>query len=342
MPLLLIAPTAFLALFAAACTCGAQTVTSVNTTAALAQAIATAQAGHIIQIVPGNYQIHSNIRTQRMGYSTKPITVRARHPGEVVLEFTGLAGNAVEGFIIRHPYWEFENLTLRGTCAQDSQCEHAFHVVGAAHHTVLRHNHIENFNAHLKVNGEGGQYPDDGLLQHNTLTNTARRETGQPVTPIDIVAASGWVVADNVVSNFVKAHSNQISYGMFMKGGGQNGRFERNRVVCTPTQVNQAGSRVGISLGGGNTGKAYCRDQQCKSEHTNDVILNNTIENCNDVGIDINQSAASTVAHNRLINTRGIEVRNAPGFALIHSNDSPGGVRATRGGTMSVRHNNVP
>ena len=315
----------------------------VSSSNAIVQAIATAHAGQVIEIAPGRYTINSPLRTMHDGDSAKNIIVRARQPGQVTLAFTAppTTASPVEGFVISHPYWVIENLTLRGVCPQHSQCEHAFHVVGRARATVLRNNHVEDFNAHVKVNGEGGQYPDDGLLQHNTLTNTTRRETAMPVTPVDIVAASGWRVTDNLVSNFVKAQSNQISYGMFMKGAGRNGRFERNLVICKPPAPQQSGTQVGISLGGGNTGAAFCRDQQCASEHTGGLIANNIIAHCNDVGIDINKSENSTVVHNTLINTRGIAVRHAPGFARIEANLSPAGVTATRGGQMQALSNDT-
>ena len=40
---------------------------------------------------------------------------------------------------------------------------------------------MEDFNAHIKVNGEGGQWPDNGLVQYNTLTNSHPRTTVKTV-----------------------------------------------------------------------------------------------------------------------------------------------------------------
>ncbi len=41
-------------------------------------------------------------------------------------------------------------------------------------------------NAHFKVNGSGGAYPDFGVIEGNTLRNGSVRDTGNPVTPVDL------------------------------------------------------------------------------------------------------------------------------------------------------------
>ena len=61
------------------------------------------------------------------GTADAPIVVRADTLGTVNLKF-----DAVEGFHVRGPFWEFNNLDIEGICAADSDCEHAFHVTGAA------------------------------------------------------------------------------------------------------------------------------------------------------------------------------------------------------------------
>ena len=88
---------------------------------------------------------------------------------------------------------------VEGICEDHSGCEHAFHIVGGADHVILRNNLLMDFNAHIKVNPEGKD-PDYGLLEYNTITETRPRSTGNPVTPIDMVAASGWRIAANLTS----------------------------------------------------------------------------------------------------------------------------------------------
>jgi hypothetical protein len=258
-----------------------------------------------------------------------PITLRAASPGAVTLEV-----RRVEGAVVAHPYWIFENLGWQGLCRSDDDCEHALHIVGEARATVVRNNHIVDFSAHLKINGQEGRWPDDGLLQFSTLHNTRPRRGSAPVTLVDLVAASGWQVLDNRVENFVKDGSNGVSYGMFMKGGGRGGRMERNVVVCTPAAVTQPGLRLGISIGGGGTGKESCRDRRCDTEHEGAVVANNVVAHCNDAGIDVNKGRAAVVLHNTLVNTQGILVRNPPADARVANNLLDGRVRARHGTTV--------
>lgn len=289
----------------------------------ISRAISGAKAGTVIEIAPGQYRIQTPLATRAAGTAGSPILVRAAKPGSVTIDIP-----FAEGFSVLHPYWVFENLTIRGVCKDEGSCEHAFHVVGKARATVIRNNRIEDFNAHIKVNGLGGDWPDHGLIQYNTLTNARRRDTLHPVTPVDIVGANDWRVADNLISNFVKGDSDRISYGVFMKGAGSDGRIERNLIVCTDHALSQPGIRVGLSFGGGGTDKSYCRDKRCDAEHSRGIAANNVIAHCNDFGIDVNLSNQITIAHNTLINTSGIDVRNAPASATVYGNLVDGRIRA--------------
>jgi len=301
---------------------------------AIAQAMRQAQAGQVIEIAPGRYTIKQALKTAQAGGAGAPITLRASQPGSVTLEIA-----TPEGIIIQHPYWIIENLVMRGSCADDSQCEHALHVVGGGQHTIIRNNRIEDFNAHIKVNGLRGQWPDHGLIRFNTLGNTRARRTHLPVTPIDIVGASHWQVQDNLISRFVKAEGNRVSYGVFMKGAGAHGRIERNLVICTPEDISQPGSRVGISLGGGGTGKQYCRDGVCAAEHFDGVVAHNIVAHCNDFGIDVNAADRSRIAFNTLINTSGIDARRAANDTQVNGNLLEGRIRARDGSTISTSLN---
>lgn len=294
----------------------------------LVQAIRTAKAGQTIEIEPGSYTVGERIDTGAAGSKDQPITVRASQPGQVTLEFTML-----EGFIVAHPFWVFENLHIRGICKNHGDCEHAFHIVGGARSTVVRNNLIEDFNAHIKVNGQDGVWPDAGLLQFNTITNTRVRDTDAPVSLVDIVGANQWRVVDNIISNFVKGEGNQISYGAFMKGAGRGGRIERNLVVCTTQNISQPGERVGISFGGGATGAGYCRDQRCESEHTAGIVANNIVVHCNDLGIDTNHAVDIWITHNTLVNTSGIGMRGASEGIRVYGNILDGGILQRDGST---------
>ena len=302
----------------------------------LSRAMSAAKAGDVLELVPGLYAIRQTIETAAGGTPSRPIVLRAARPGSVMLEL-----DTVEGFRVRHPYWVFENLVLRGVCRHHGDCEHAFHIVGSARGVVVRNNRIEDFNAHLKINGERGHWPDDGLIQFNLLTDRVARQTDQPVVPIDLVGASGWQVADNIISHFVKAGGNGISYGVFMKGGGHAGRIERNLLLCSGHDISAPGSRVGVSFGDGGTGPAFCRDGRCAAEHLDGLVANNVIAHCNDFGIDVFRSPRTVVAFNTLINTAGIDVRHAPATAQVYGNLLEGRIRARHGAQLSQQHNDV-
>ncbi len=304
--------------------------------AEIVTALSSAKAGQTILIKPGTYRITNKVNTGFAGSREQPITVRASAPGQVTIEF-----DTVEGFAVSQAFWIFENLTIRGVCKEHSDCEHAFHVFGNANHTVIRNNLIKDFNAHIKVNGLDGDWPDDGLVQFNTLTNSKLRETHLPVTLVDIVGANHWTLADNLVSNFIKGEGDHISYGMFMKGAGRGGRIERNLIVCTPQDISQPGSRVGLSFGGGGTGKPYCRDQRCDAEYTAGLAANNIVAHCNDFGIDVNQSSAILIAHNTLINTAGIDVRRGPASAQAYGNLLDGRIRQRDGAQLKSEMNEL-
>ena len=300
-------------------------------------AIDRAEAGAVITFLPGAYRFGSaSIAVNRAGTANSPIRVRAVRPGTVILEF-----DMVEGFHVSAPYWSFENLTIRGVCANHSSCEHAFHVVGKAAHFSARNNTIVDFNAHFKINGSGALFPDHGIIEGNTLTNSSIRRTDNPVTPIDLVAASHWVVRNNLITDFVKAGSDQISYGGFAKGAGADNRFERNVILCEHRLQNIAGRRVGLSLGGGGTSPAACRDGRCVVEQENSAIQANLIAFCSDDGIYVNRAARSRIAHNTLIDTAGIAVRFPESSAEVEGNLVDGVIRSRDGGLLHDTDNHA-
>lgn len=302
----------------------------------LRQALAGAKAGDVLELMPGIYAVTTALQTATGGTPREPIVVRARQAGTVLFEVS-----AVQGFVVRHPYWVFENLNWRGVCADHSRCEHAYHVVGAARGTTLRNNRLEDFNAHVKVNGEGGQWPDAGLLQYSTLTNRAPRQTENPTTPFDLVAAHDWQVLDNLVENFVRANANP-TYGIFMKGASQGGSIARNLVICSRSTTPLPGQRVGISLGGGGTGAAFCRDGACAFEHSGGTVANNVVAHCNDFGIDVAHSIHNTIAFNTLVKTEGIDVRRPPSSALAVGNLTDGRLRQRDGAVLQAEDNLTP
>ncbi|HEX6704220.1 MAG TPA: right-handed parallel beta-helix repeat-containing protein [Albitalea sp.] len=298
------------------------------------EAIARAHAGDVITFEPGMYRFALGIEAREPGSAQAPITVRAAQPGTVVLEF-----QMSDGFVVSAPHWTFENLTIRGTCAQHSECEHAFHVVGGGHHFTARRNTLTDFNAHVKVNGQDRRFPDDGLIEDNTLTNSRPRETENPVTPIDLVAASRWTIRGNLITDFAKAQGDRVSYGAFAKGGGSDNRFERNVVLCEVQLRGSPGWRVGLSLGGGGTAVEYCRDKRCITEQDGAVLESNLIASCSDDGIYLNRAATSRIVHNTLLDTAGVSVRFPESSAEAEGNLVDGAIRSRDGALLHERDN---
>lgn len=293
------------------------------------QAIAQAKPGDRISFLPGVYRFGGKdyILANQPGRATDRITVTAEHPGTVILEF-----NMEQGFLVTAPYWTFENLIIKGVCKEHSDCEHAFHVVGKGAHLIVRNNTISDYNAQFKINGQDGFFPDDGLIESNTLSNSSARNTYNPVTPIDLVAASRWIIRRNLISDFIKAQGNQISYGAFAKGGGFENRFEQNIVVCEQRLKGFPGTRVGLSFGGGGTGKESCRDKRCITEQDRSSMQSNLIMACSDEGIYVNRSATSQIIHNTLIDTSGIAVRFPESSADLEGNLIDGRILSRDGG----------
>lgn len=306
----------------------------VLTVAQLREAMAGALPGDVITLAPGDYLIDGGeLLASRPGAEGSPVVVRASRPGTVTIGM-----NLVEGFKVSAAHWTFENLIIRGACRTHDYCEHAFHVVGNADHFTARNNTITDFNAHFKINGHDGDFPDHGAIIGNTITNTSIRNTGKSVTLIDMVAASDWLIRGNLITDFIKGGGDQISYGVFAKGAGARNILEQNIVVCEHLLRNP-GQRVGMSLGGGGTGKRYCRDGRCITEQDDSVIRSNLVASCSDDGIYLNNAARSVVSHNTLLETGGIVVRFAGSSADIEGNLVDGAIRTRDGGTMRARDN---
>jgi hypothetical protein len=296
------------------------------------RALHEAKAGTRIVIAPGLYPLDRNLGLGNDGRSDAPLVLSAERPGTVWLQFSQL-----NGIVVDRPYWVFENLNIQGVCADPGDCEHAFHVVGQGAFTTIRNNRISDFNAHIKVNGSQGMWPDHGLLAYNTLTNSAPRSVDAPVVAVDLVGANHWQVQDNLVKDIVHTSAKQTTYGIYVKGASEGGRIERNLVICSSKDISRPGVRVGISFGGGSTGPTYCRDRSCAAyEHRLGLAANNIVAHCNDTGLDVNQSIQIMLAHNTLINTSGIATRGTKAQARLYGNLYEGVARARDGSRLQM------
>lgn len=302
--------------------------------AAFLDAVAKAEPGAVIRLRPGDYRFSGrSIALRRPGLEDRPITVQAARLGRVRLYF-----DLLEGFHLQAPYWRFENLVIEGACDRDSRCEHAFHIVGGAEGAVIRNNWIKNFNAAIKVNATPAGVPDGGSIIGNAFFNDRPRQTDHPVTTLDIVAASHWRVAGNVIADFAKAGGDRISYGAFFKGNGADNLFEGNLLRCE--WRHRGGVRIGFSLGGGGTGDRYCAGGSCPQEQQRGIMRNNIVMNCpNDVGVYVNAAAATAIYNNAIIATRGIDVRFPQSDAVIVNNVIDGRILTRDGGRVLASDN---
>ncbi|QQR75961.1 MAG: right-handed parallel beta-helix repeat-containing protein [Holophagales bacterium] len=311
-------------------------VVPVSTSAQLVAAIDAAVAGDVITLAPGTYAVAQSLLCDAPGTASAPIVVRAASPGTAEIRF-----DAVEGFKVSAPHWIFEDLVVRGVCALDDDCEHAFHLVGAADFTHIRNSRLLDFNAQVKGNGEGVPtvFPDDVVIEGCELANAAPRSTANPVTPIDVVGGRRWIVRANFIHDHQKAGGDQVSYAAFLKGNSRDGLFERNLVICERDHA--GGVRLGLSFGGGGSGPdPICEDGVCSPEHQNGTMRNNLIVNCpQDVGIYLNEAFGTRLFHNTLIATTGIDVRFAASTAEIRGNLVSGSIRNRDGGTSTSSGN---
>ena len=284
----------------------------VATADALAAAITAAAPGDVIILAAGTYK-STGFSCRASGTEAAPIVVRSATPLAAKVQL-----DALEGFHVTGAYWHFEGLDITGVCADDSSCEHAFHVTGAADGFVMRGNRIFDFNAQLKVNADkdaGGVFRQStgGLVEGNEIGDSHARATSNPVTKLNIDTGIGWVVRANYIHDAHKNGGDGVSYASFMKSGGRDGVYERNLVICSKDDAT-GGTRIGLSFGGGGTAPQYCAPSYdaavpCAIEHSSGTMRNNVIVNCSDVGIYLNRSKGTKLLYNTLIATNGIDFR---------------------------------
>jgi hypothetical protein len=294
--------------------------------ASLRTALEDAQPGDIIELAPGHYTIDQTLQLRQPG----PITLRAPSLGAVTIEST-----TTEAFKLYAPNWTFQNLLITGTCPDDTTCDHAFHIVGAARNADFQNLRLEDFNAHFKINGEAGNIPDHGHIEHVTLLNTHPRRTAVPVTPIDLDTASDWHIEDTLIADFAKSGGDQVSYGAYAKAAGSNNIFERNVILCEWHPQDQPGQRIGLSFGGGGSDPDIRRDRgQSGYEQSSSIMQDNLIIACSDDGIYINRSPDSLIRRNTLIGTAGIDVRFPESIATVTENLVDGPIRTRDDGLI--------
>ncbi len=308
-------------------------VVAVNNTGTLVKAIEAAEPGDEIVLADGVYALGRTLKAAAEGSRRAPIVMRARNRLKAEIRVS-----AIVGFEVSAPYWTFRDLDIRGTCNDDSLCEHAFHVTGAAENFRLIGNRLADFNAHLKVNAVRAILPVGGLVENNEFFNTRPRHTEATVAPLNIDHGTEWMVRGNFIHDFFKDQGDQVSYGAYVKGGAENPVFERNLVVCRRSGE-RGGSRIGLSFGGGGIAPQFCApyfqaDTPCEHEVTGGIMRNNIIANCSDAGIYLNAATGTQILFNTLVRTKGVEFRFQGSSGEATGNLTAAEIRGRDGGAF--------
>jgi len=309
---------------------------------AIIAAVNGARAGDVITVAPGHYDL-PGLRMTASGTVRHPIVLRALKPGTVELRSA-----AVEFMKISAPDWVVENLDIAGTCRDDSECEHAFHIVARADRTIIRGNRIRDYNAHVKGNGENGRFPNDVVIEDNTFFDTHLRVTDNPIAPIDVVGGARWTVRGNLIADFAKrldhppTRTDDWSYALFIKGNSERAMVAGNIVGCA-VAAPLAHSVRGISLGASGTGPGLCdKGGECRTEHRQGTIWGNMVLNCRaEAGIYLFQAEDTLVAGNVVVGTSGIAAVGIETNARVSGNTFDGAIDANGGATVTGTKDNV-
>tara|TARA_B100000929_G_scaffold150623_1_gene119320 strand:+ start:7944 stop:9218 length:1275 start_codon:yes stop_codon:yes gene_type:complete len=316
----------------------------VENTAELIQALASDLSDLEVTLMPGEYRLEEKKYTLKKSTDSLSV-IRADKPETVTIQL-----KSREGLVLQTPNWVIENLKIQGVCDFDSRCDHALHIVGNADNISIQNNRFVNFNAHIKSNGfipkqtMKREFPDNIKILRNHFINEWQRDTRLPVTPLDVVGGNDWLIAGNFIADFSKSGGNRVTYGAFLKGGGENGVFERNFIACE-WRVPHDGAldtRVGLSFGGGGTGKSLCQSDNCEYEHKAGIMRDNTVVNCkNDVSVYINKATDIAITNNYLLNSVGIDVRFPQSDVVVTSNILDGRIKARDSGKVSSFNNTL-
>lgn len=293
----------------------------------LREAISKAQRGDFISLLPGEYvQIKRpmKLKYEKTKNDGLPIIIGSSSDKKVVLQVDAVVALQIESANVH-----IVNLAFQGGCKFDGRCEHAIHIKADADNVKIINNDFINFNAAIKSNGEPiGKnqqfvFPNSVQILHNRFVNEWVRDTKSPVTPIDVVGGNNWVVKRNFIADFAKFRGTKTTYGAFLKGGGENGLFQDNIVVCSWKVPYFSGldARVGLSFGGGGTGASFCQSENCVFEHLNGRAIGNLIMNCiQEPALYINNSDGTQIVSNILVNSLGIDLHHGSKDTLIQRN----------------------
>ncbi len=267
----------------------------VASVAALRDAAANARPGDVITIAPGDYTVDAPIRCLRSGAPDAPIVVRAE-PGTVALDLVAQD----QMFDVTGAWWVFEGLDVRGACAIDEDCEHAFHVSRNADQVVIRDNRITDFDQAIKVNGvldgEAQLFPDGLLVEGNDVGLSRPRQSVNPTMGIWLSGGTGHVLRGNHVHDVGTGTGGQPpSPQIWLAGNGRDLEVVGNLVDCGEGADDREGigSRETVPLQEG-----LCVDFVCQPTQQRLLLADNVVVGCGEAdGLRLRECRQCQVDH---------------------------------------------
>jgi len=291
-------------------------------------AIADASPGDVITVCPGTFDFDQLIDVANDGEGPARIFLRAEELGTVTFNLSH-----IENFKISGKFWVFENIYFNGECVSESDCEHAFHIVGDADDVIFRNNEIVNFASHVKLNGtvvgDGPEksFPDRIMFIRNFWHNTKYIPNNAPHNILNLDGGKEHVIRGNIFADFNTPESlPKSASAVYPKASTLGVLIEQNLIVCEKARTAGETAR-GIELGDGAPASICDGDPDmdglgdCEENGQNQeaIVRNNIIMSCNNggsaTGVMVSSDRASKIYHNTVYNA---DPRNAA-FYIGHA-----------------------
>lgn len=288
----------------------------VNDAQGIRNAMKTAQAGDIISIQPGEYNMGEALVTGNSGSKDMPIILQTSGGhGYARLEITG---STDVGFRILSRFWVLRGLDIEGNpkATLDLIQIDATRGGGDLQMVDCRISRCREYLFKASRNRENAA--DNVILDHCEWFDC-------PETAIDLVAGDNWIIRGNYVHDYGK--DGAAHYGIFLKGGGKNGLIEGNIVDGKGGK-----STVGISFGGGLTGAKWLpliEGGKLAPEHLDGICRNNIVVRTGDCAYHANNGSDCKFYNNLAYNCRAGFQRQAsyPPDPTLINNIFSGGIR---------------
>lgn len=327
---------AVLILFASPGSAAAGTLVTVDNPTDLRQALAEAEPGDTINILPGYYFL-PRTRLRQSGRTDAPITVQPAIP-----ETVSLWAGSDTLFEVSGAHWHFRHLDLQG----HSRADHAIRVRGPAHGLRVEDSRLQNFHGAIHAEGEGGEFADDVRILRNVFVNDTPRSSSRSIAALAVTGGENWLIRKNFFADIgvVPEATGRHAMAAFVAGGARGAVIDQNLVICEWRHA--GGQRLGLSLGGTGTSRRAFDDRQggwCAEdcpEALDARLTNNVVYNCPDEpGIYLNRAESALVAHNTVYNAFGIQARYPETQVRVVNNLVSGTIWARDDAQVDARDN---